>query len=73
MNIELRDYFAAQLVSGNVDKYYDAARRKLVAKGIDKKDDEWIHLTSEEATQERIEKAAKMAYRIADEMIKARE
>lgn len=69
-NIELRDFFAAQLMSGKANDLYDAARRKNIAK--DDSYEEWIHLTAEEATQERIENAAKMSYRIADALLKAR-
>jgi len=69
-NIELRDFFAAQLMSGKASDLYDTARRKNIAK--DDNYEEWIHLTAEEATQERIEKAAKMSYKIADALLKAR-
>ena len=31
-NIELRDFFAAQLMSGKANDLYDAARRKNIAK-----------------------------------------
>ena len=69
-NIELRDFFAGQIMSSNVDKFHDAARRKNIAKK--QGDEEWVHLTSAEATQERIDDAAKMAYRIADALLKVR-
>lgn len=69
-NIELRDFFAAQLMSGKTNDLYDVAQRKNIAK--DDSYEEWIHLTAEEATQERIDKAAKMSYRIADALLKAR-
>jgi len=69
-NIELRDFFAAHLMSSKVNDLYDAARRENIAEKQEK--EEWIHLSFEEATQMRIEKAAKMAYRIADALLKAR-
>ena len=69
-NIDLRDFFAAQLMSSKVNDLYDAARRENIAKK--QGDEEWIRLTTDEATQIRIDKAAKMAYRIADALLKAR-
>jgi len=68
--IELRDFFAAQLMSSKVNDLYDAARRENVAEK--QGDEKWIHLTSDEATQQRIDDAAKMAYRISDALLKAR-
>lgn len=70
-NIELRDFFAAQLMSSKVNDLYDAARRENVG-GKEKGKEEWRQLTSDEATQQRINNAAKMAYRIADSLLKAR-
>lgn len=67
--IELRDFFAAQLMSGKVNDLYDGARREN--RGTKEKE-EWVYLTSDEATQQRIDDAAKMAYRIADSLLKAR-
>ena len=69
-NIDLRDFFAAQLMSSKVNDLHDAARRENIAKK--QGGEEWIHLTADEATQARIDKAAKMAYRIADALLKAR-
>ena len=68
--IELRDFFAAQLMSSKVNDLYDAARRQNVSKK--QGDEKWIQLTADEATQQRINDAAKMAYRIADALLKAR-
>ena len=69
-NIELRDFFAAELMSGKVNDFYSAADRKNIAeKG---EPENWIQRTAEEVTTERINNAAKMAYRIADAMIAAR-
>ena len=67
--IELRDFFAAQLMSSKVNDLYDAARREN--RGTKEKE-EWVYLTSDEATQQKIDDAAKMAYRIADALLKAR-
>ena len=69
-NIELRDFFAAELMSGMVNDFYSAADRKNIAERG--KPDNWIQRTAEQVTAERINKAAKMAYIIADAMIAAR-
>jgi PDZ domain-containing secreted protein len=70
-NIDLRDYLAGQLMSGKVNDFYSAADRKNIAKNGEP--DNWIQRTAEEVTTERINNAAKMAYRIADAMIRARQ
>ena len=70
-NIKLRDYFAAQLMSSKVNDLYSSARRENISQKQD--DEEWVKLTADEATQDRIDKAAKMAYRISDALLKARD
>ncbi len=70
-NIDLRDYLAGQLMSGKVNEFYSAADRKNIAKNGEP--DNWIQRTAEEVTTERINNAAKTAYRIADAMIRARQ
>lgn len=70
-NIDLRDYLAGQLMSGKVNEFYSSADRKNIAKNGET--DNWIQRTAEEVTTERINNAAKMAYRIADAMIRARQ
>lgn len=68
--IELRDFFAAQLMSGKVNDFYSQAHRENVAQkqGYE----EWVQVSAEEATRRAIEKAAKNAYIIADALLKAR-
>ena len=68
--IKLRDFFAAQLMSGKVNDFYSAADRKNIAEIGD--EEKWIQRSAEEVTNERIEKAAKNAYKIADALLKAR-
>ena len=69
-NIELRDLFAAQLMSGKADDLYSAEHRVNVNKGNGT--EHWEHVTADEATQNRIKQAAKMSYRIADALLEAR-
>lgn len=69
-NISLRDFFAAQLMSGKVFDFKSSSYRKKISKEGEK--EEWILLSAEEATKERIENAAITAYIIADAMIMAR-
>ena len=68
--IELRDFFAAQLMSGKVNDFYSQSHRENVAKK--QGDDEWVQVSAEEATRRAIERAAKKAYIIADALLKAR-
>lgn len=68
--IKLRDFFAAQLMSGKVNDFYSQAHRENVA--IKEGDEEWVQVSAEEATRRRIEKAAKFAYVIADALLEAR-
>lgn len=68
--IKLRDFFAAQLMSGKVNDFYSAADRKNIAEI--EGEEKWIQRSAEEVTNERIEKAAKNAYKIADALLKAR-
>jgi hypothetical protein len=67
--IKLRDFFAAQLMSGKVNDFYSLAHREKVIK---ESDEEWVQVSAEEATRRRIEKAAKFAYIIADALLEAR-
>jgi len=69
--IKLRDFFAAQLMSGMVNHFYSAADRHNIAEKGEK--EKWIQRSADEVTNERIEKAAKNAYKIADALLKARE
>jgi hypothetical protein len=69
-NIELRDFFAAQLMSGNVNKFYSMAYRENVSQK--QGEEEWVQVSAEEATRREIQEAAKNAYIIADAMLKAR-
>ena len=68
--IQLRDFFAAQLMSGKVNDFYSQAHRENVAQK--EGDEEWVQVSAEEATRRAIEKAAKNAYIIADALLKAR-
>lgn len=68
--IKLRDFFAAHLMSSKVNDFYSQSHRENISK--DNQIEEWTHVTAEEATKRRIEKAAKNAYIIADALIKAR-
>jgi hypothetical protein len=68
--IELRDFFAAQLMCGKVNYFYSQAHRENIAQK--QGDEEWVHVSAEEATKRAIEKAAKNAYVIADALLKAR-
>ena len=68
--IELRDFFAAQLMSGKVNEFYSQDHRENIAK--EGEPENWVYVSAEEATKRGIEKAAKNAYIIADAMIKAR-
>ena len=68
--IKLRDFFAAQLMSGKVDEFYTSAHRENISEK--EGEENWVHVTAEEATKRRIEKAAKNAYVIADALLKAR-
>jgi hypothetical protein len=68
--IKLRDFFAAQLMSGKVNEFYTSAHRENIAEIAG--EENWVHVTAEEATKRRIEKAAKNAYVIADALLKAR-
>ena len=68
-NIELRDFFAAHIMNGKFDLYSSSYRKNIAPEG---KAEEWIIISSEEATTERIKGAAKMAYRIADALINER-
>ena len=68
--IKLRDFFAAQLMSGKVNDFYSQARRENIAQK--QGDEEWVQVSAEEATKRAIEKAAKNAYIIADALLKAR-
>lgn len=68
--IKLRDFFAAQLMSGKVNDFYSAADRKNISEI--EGEEKWIQRSAEEVTNERIEKAAKNAYKIADALLKAR-
>ena len=68
--IQLRDFFAAQLMSGKVNDFYAQAHRENVAQK--EGDEEWVQISAEEATRRAIEKAAKNAYIIADALLKAR-
>lgn len=68
--IKLRDFFVAQLMNSKVSDFYSPAHRKNIAKCGE--EENWILITAEEATQERIENAAKMAYKIADVLLKVR-
>lgn len=69
-NIELRDFIAVQLMSGKVNDFYTSSCRKNIAPPD--QEEKWIHLTADEATQERIDKACRQAYKIADCMLEAR-
>ena len=69
--IKLRDFFAAQLMSGKVNDFYTLAHRENISEI--EGEEKWVHVTAEEATKRRIEKAAKNAYVIADALLKARE
>jgi hypothetical protein len=68
--IELRDFFAAQLMSGKVNDFYSQAHRENVAQK--QGDEEWVQVSAEEETRRAIDKAAKNAYIIADALLKAR-
>jgi hypothetical protein len=68
--IELRDFFAAQLMSGKANNFYSQAYRENIAQK--QGDEEWVQVSAEEATRRAIEKAAKSAYIIADALLKAR-
>ncbi len=68
--IELRDFFAAQLMSGKVNDFYSQSHRENIAQK--QGDEEWVQVSAEEATRRAIEKAAKNAYIIADALLKAR-
>jgi len=68
--IKLRDFFAAQLMSGKVNEFYTSAHRENISEI--EGEENWVHVTAEEATKRRIEKAAKNAYVIADALLKAR-
>lgn len=69
-DIELRDFFAAQLMSGKVDDFYRAAYRENIAK--EKETEIWKQVSAKEATKRAIDTASKNAYTIADAMINAR-
>jgi hypothetical protein len=51
--IELRDFLAAQLMSGKVNDFYSQSYREKLG-------DDWIQISAEEATKRIIERAAKM-------------
>jgi len=68
--IELRDIFAAQLMSGKVNDFYSQAYRENVSQK--QGDEEWVQVLAEEATRRAIERAANNAYVIADALLKAR-
>lgn len=68
--IELRDFFAAQLMSGKVNDFYSQSHRENIAQK--QGDDEWVQVSAEEATRRAIDRAAKNAYIIADALLKAR-
>jgi len=68
--IELRDFFAAKLMSGKVNDFYSQARIENIAQK--QGDEDWVQVSAEEATRRAIEKAAKNAYLIADALLKAR-
>jgi hypothetical protein len=70
MNIEIRDFIAAQLMSGKVNDFYSSSRRENIGEKNGK--EEWVQVSAEEATKREIDKAAKNAYVIADAMIRAR-
>ena len=69
-NIELRDFFAAQLMSSKVDDFTRQAHRENITEK--QGSEEWVQVSSEEATNREIEKQAKNAYKIADALLKAR-
>jgi DNA polymerase III delta prime subunit len=69
-NIELRDFFAAELMSGKVDDFYSQAHRENLAG--ENETENWKQVSADEATNRRIERAAKNAYKIADALLKAR-
>lgn len=71
-NIELRDFFAAQLMSGKVNDFYSQTHRENILQNVNTNREEWVVVSAEEATQRAIDRAAKMAYTIADALIKAR-
>ncbi len=68
--IELRDLFAAQLMSGKVEDLWGQARRENISEkeGVE----EWVQVSAEESTKRRIAAVARRAYEIADAMIEAR-
>jgi hypothetical protein len=72
-DVKIRDYFAAQLMSGQVNKFYTGQMRKLVKKGIGDEKDVYVTQSNKEATLDSINKATKMSYIIADSMMKARD
>jgi len=45
--IKLRDFFAAQLMSGKVNDFYSQARRENIAQK--QGDEEWVQVSAEEA------------------------
>jgi len=68
--IELRDFFAAELMSGKVNDFYTQAQIENLA-GENETED-WKQVSADEATDRTIERAAKNAYKIADALLKAR-
>lgn len=66
----LRDFFAAQIMSGKVNDFYSQGHRENVSQI--QGEEEWIQVSAEEATRRAIDKAAKNAYIIADALLKAR-
>jgi len=70
-DIELRDFFAAQLMSGKVGSFFRQKHRENIAG--EKETEIWKQVSSEEATRRQIEKSAAEAYKISDVMLKVRE
>jgi hypothetical protein len=69
--IELRDYFAGQIMANTVGiAIFAIPLRRNIAKEGEKA--EWVTIPEEEVAAEAIEKAATYAYVIADAMLKAR-
>lgn len=70
-DIELRDFFAAQVMSGKVNDFYRTEYRKNIS--MKQGQEEYVKVSFDEATKEAIKNAAEMAYFIADELLKARD
>jgi len=68
--IELRDLFAAELMSGKVDDFYSQAHRENIS--LEGETENWKQVSAAEATRRRVELAANNAYVIADALLKAR-